>query len=95
MTDARLRVSKLLPAGLVAAALWLLPSAALACPVCGGAQKPAVGRAYLFGGIIISQIPLIVAGLFAWWLRRRALALARPVRAPEPAAVGVPAASRS
>jgi len=90
-----LRASKLLPAGLVAAALWLLPHAALACPVCGGAQKPAVGRAYLLGGITISQIPPIFAAVVAWWMRRRALALARPVPAPEPSAVGVPEASNS
>lgn len=82
MTHALLRASKLLPASLVAAALWLLPRVALACPVCGGGQKPVVSRAYLFGAIGMSVIPLIAFGTLVWWLRRRARSLAVPARVP-------------
>jgi hypothetical protein len=87
--EALLRPSRSLVPALLATALWLLPRAALACPVCGGGQKPAVGRAYLFGALTMSVIPLLVAVGVAWWMRRRARSLA----APAPARV--PAASRS
>jgi len=90
------RSSRSLAAALVATALWLLPRAALACPVCGGGQKPAVGRAYLYGALTMSVIPLIAAVGVAWWMRRRARSLAAPALARVPAAPGgAPAPSHS
>ena len=88
MKRAALRPPKRLPAGLLAAALWLLPRAAQACAVCGGGQKPAVGRAYFLGAIGLSLLPLVAITALVLWLRRRARALAVPAPA------GVPTASR-
>jgi hypothetical protein len=62
--------------GALAAALLLAPRAALACPVCSGGQKEEVGRAFFLGSVILSLLPLVAAGALAWWLRRRARALA-------------------
>jgi len=89
-----LAASKRLPAGLVVAALWLLPRAALACPVCGGGQKPAVGRAYLYGAWMMSAIPPLAALGMAWFLRRRARTLAAPARPRAAEPVAVPTALR-
>jgi hypothetical protein len=62
--------------GLLAASLLLAPRAALACPVCTGGQKEEVGRAMLLGSVTLSILPLAVVGAVAWWLRRRARAIA-------------------
>jgi hypothetical protein len=62
--------------GALAAALLLAPRAAFACPVCSGGQKEEVGRAFFLGSVILSILPLVAAGALAWWLRRRARALA-------------------
>ena len=99
MTRALLAVSRRLPVGLVAAALWLAPQVALACPVCGSVQKPAVGRAYFYGALLMSVIPLLAATGVVVFLRRRsrALAAAAPARheaALRPGAAHGPAPSR-
>jgi hypothetical protein len=54
----------------------LAPRAALACPVCTGGQKEEVGRAMLFGSIVLSILPLLVVCAVAWWVRRRARTIA-------------------
>jgi hypothetical protein len=86
VTRALLAASRRLPAGLLAAALWLAPQAALACAVCGSVQRPAVGRAYFYGAIAMSLIPLLAAVGAVVFLRRRARALA----AAERGAAGAP-----
>jgi hypothetical protein len=71
-------------AGVLSAALLLAPRAALACPVCSGGQKEEVGRAFFLGSVTLSLLPLVAAGAFAWWLRRRARALAASSTAAAP-----------
>ena len=60
----------------LAAALLLAPHAALACSVCTGGQKAEVEWALLRGSLILSVLPLAAVGAGAWWVRRRARALA-------------------
>ncbi len=62
--------------GALALGLLLAPRAALACPVCTGGQKDEVGWALLRGSLILSILPLAAIGAGAWWLRRRARAIA-------------------
>jgi hypothetical protein len=73
-------------AALFAPALWLLPRVALACPVCTGGQEEAVGRAFFIGSLVLSGLPLVAVGAIAWWLRRRARALAAAAAEAAPAA---------
>ena len=81
MSDRILRASRVLPPGLLAAALCLVPRLALACPVCSGGQKESVGKAYLYGALTMSVIPLIAATIVVLFVRRRARALAAPAPA--------------
>ena len=62
--------------GALVAALLLAPRAALACAVCTGGQKQEVAWALLRGSLLLSVLPLLAVGAVAWWLRRRARAIA-------------------
>ena len=98
MTSHLLRASRVLPAGLVAAALSLAPQAARACSVCTGGQNDALRRTYLLGGLSMSALPLLAASGLVLWMRRRARALAAPARVPArvaPAPAGARAATAS
>ena len=55
------------------AALLLLaaPEAAQACSVCSAAETDSVREAFLVTTVLLSVLPLLLVGGFAWWLRRR------------------------
>jgi hypothetical protein len=92
VTRARLRTPSALLPGALSAALWLLPRAAQACAVCGGGNRPAVARAYFFGAVVLSLLPLGAIAALALWLRRRARSLA--ASAGGPASAGAPTSAR-
>ena len=63
-------------AAILAATFFFSPHAALACSVCTGGQKAEVQWAMLRGSVILSILPLAAVGGGAWFVRRRARALA-------------------
>jgi hypothetical protein len=59
-------------AALLAALLLLAaPEAAQACSVCSAAETDSVREAFLVTTVLLSVLPLLLVGGFAWWLRRR------------------------
>jgi hypothetical protein len=59
-------------AALLAALLLLVaPEAAQACSVCSAAETDSVREAFLVTTVLLSVLPLLLVGGFAWWLRRR------------------------
>jgi hypothetical protein len=75
----RARATRASLAVLAATAALLAPRAALACAVCfSGAENSRI--AFLVTTIFMTALPLVLVGGFAWWLRRRSLALERAAR---------------
>lgn len=54
-----------------------MPSSALACAVCGGAQNDDSSNVYLAMTGVLSLLPLALMGAVAFWLYRRAEAAER------------------
>ena len=68
--------------GVLAFALaWLVPAAALACPVCFDANE-ANRDAFLGTTILLSLLPLAFIGAVLWVLRKRARGRALPLSSP-------------
>jgi len=53
-----------------------LPEAASACAMCLAGQNGGTSRAFAIGSLFLSFTPLIAVGVVAWYVRRRARALA-------------------
>lgn len=60
-------------AALFGALVWLVPTAAFACPVCFDPNE-ANRNAWLGATILLSLLPLAFVGTFVWVLRMRARA---------------------
>src|SRR6266478_5354748 len=54
---------------LLVAALWLLPSAVLACPACKDAlEGDAVGRALSWTTLLMIAVPMVLVGSIGGWI---------------------------
>jgi len=53
-------------------ALWGVPCAAMACPVCGLAGTADTWTSYLSMTVMLSTVPLTMIGGIAFWVSRRA-----------------------
>lgn len=72
---------------LAAAASW--SGAAAACPVCFASRGAANREAFVETTVFLSALPLLLVGLFVWWVLRRARHhdLPSPHGSTEPACV--------
>ena len=60
----------------------LVPRAALACSVCSAGRDDETRAAFLLTTVVLSALPLLLVGGFAWWLRRQLRASDRPAASP-------------
>jgi len=51
--------------------LVLAPRAALACSVCSAGRDDETRTAFLLTTVVLSVLPLLLVGSFAWWVRRQ------------------------
>jgi len=60
-----------------------LPRVSWACPACVSPTEDANRLAFILTTVVLSLLPLVIVGAFAWWLRRRSRQLnAAPAQAP-------------
>jgi hypothetical protein len=70
-----------LTASCAAAACWLVPGLALACPMCFGGNNMNQD-AFLYGSLFLMVVPVAAIGSLLYWAYRRSRALEQPPRPP-------------
>jgi len=81
-------------AGFVGALVLWTPRISHACAVCFSGREDEARLAFIWTTVLLTFLPLIMIGGFAWWLRRRTRELEQQ-DAPETGAVPLPALNRA
>jgi hypothetical protein len=81
-------------AGLVGALVLWTPQISHACAVCFSGREDEARLAFIWTTVLLTFLPLVMIGGFAWWLWRRARGLEQKV-APETGAAPLPALNRA